>query len=189
MFLEYWFNTFSWTLCKFKIYAGIVNNDRQADSDFWIRHKNSSWFLWAGFICSMGLIKLEVLDRFYLFVVTSLKVLKTNLILLYVIWRIQNYFNVSILGCTSFVPYIFPITLSLLLMDRAANVDAVCRLKHGAAWDRYSRKVKYRLIPYVYWWKLQPNREFLSHLFHSSVIFLLYLFAQLKFLLCVNIPT
>lgn len=46
--------------------------------------------------------------------------------------------------------YCYPILLTLLLLARAAEMESLCQKKHGSAWERYCREVKYKLIPYVY---------------------------------------
>lgn len=53
-------------------------------------------------------------------------------------------------GCGSALPYFYPVYFLALLVHRAARDDALCRVKHGQAWDRYCREVPARIIPYVY---------------------------------------
>jgi delta24(24(1))-sterol reductase len=53
-------------------------------------------------------------------------------------------------GFGSPVPYAYPIFLTLLLLHRERRDERSCRLKYGAAWDRYCDQVPYRLIPGIY---------------------------------------
>ncbi|CAF2973104.1 unnamed protein product [Rotaria sp. Silwood2] len=54
-------------------------------------------------------------------------------------------------GTISFVPYILPVSLCILLSQRAARDDQRCRKKYGEkTWGRYCKIAKFRMIPYVY---------------------------------------
>ena len=53
-------------------------------------------------------------------------------------------------GVQTIVPYFYPIYLSLLLIIRAKQEDWKCKQKYGSAWDKYTEKVKYRILPWVY---------------------------------------
>lgn len=53
-------------------------------------------------------------------------------------------------GFDSFVPYLLPLWLTGLLVHRARRDEARCRAKYGEAWERYSARVRFRLIPFVY---------------------------------------
>jgi len=72
--------------------------------------------------------------------------------------RHPNYFGDLLMGLSwslycgfgSVVPYFYPIYFLVLLVHRQLRDDSHCRQKHGAAWDRYCEKVKYKIIPYVY---------------------------------------
>jgi delta14-sterol reductase len=53
-------------------------------------------------------------------------------------------------GFTSFFPYLLPLSLTLLLTQRAARDDKKCRAKYGALWREYCARVRYRILPFVY---------------------------------------
>jgi len=54
-------------------------------------------------------------------------------------------------GTTSFVPYILPISLTILLSQRASRDDQRCRKKYGdKTWNRYCQIAKFRMIPFIY---------------------------------------
>ena len=61
-------------------------------------------------------------------------------------------------GFNHILPYFYPIYFLILLIHRERRDDAQCRQKYGACWDRYCERVRYRIIPYVYWavlpWKI-----------------------------------
>jgi delta14-sterol reductase len=46
--------------------------------------------------------------------------------------------------------WLYPAYYVGLLVSRQADDDKVCRAKYGALWDRYTAKVKYRIVPRVY---------------------------------------
>jgi delta14-sterol reductase len=46
--------------------------------------------------------------------------------------------------------WLYPAYYIGLLFTRQADDDKVCRAKYGELWDRYTRKVKYRIIPFIY---------------------------------------
>ncbi len=46
--------------------------------------------------------------------------------------------------------WLYPTYYVALLFTRQADDDKVCRAKYGELWDRYTTKVKYKIIPYVY---------------------------------------
>ncbi len=48
------------------------------------------------------------------------------------------------------VVWLYPAYYVGLLFTRQADDDKVCRAKYGKLWDRYTTKVKHRIIPYVY---------------------------------------
>ena len=50
----------------------------------------------------------------------------------------------------SFMPYFYFVFLTILLLDRAVRHDKLCAEKYGSAWDKYCKKVPYRIIPYIY---------------------------------------
>ncbi|XP_072031776.1 delta(14)-sterol reductase TM7SF2-like isoform X4 [Amphiura filiformis] len=53
-------------------------------------------------------------------------------------------------GFDSALPYFYPVFLTLFLLQREKDDSKACKAKYGAAWDRYCKKVPYRLIPYIY---------------------------------------
>ncbi|XP_005110968.1 delta(14)-sterol reductase TM7SF2 [Aplysia californica] len=55
--------------------------------------------------------------------------------------------------CTGFhhiIPYFYPLYFLVLLVHRERRDNEQCQQKHGAAWDRYCERVKYRIFPYIY---------------------------------------
>ncbi|CAF0843168.1 unnamed protein product [Adineta ricciae] len=54
-------------------------------------------------------------------------------------------------GTLSFVPYILPFSLLILLSQRASRDDQRCRKKYGdKTWNRYCSIAKFRMIPFIY---------------------------------------
>jgi delta14-sterol reductase len=53
-------------------------------------------------------------------------------------------------GVTSPLPYVLPLSLTLLLTQRAARDDKKCRAKYGALWTEYCGRVRYRIVPFLY---------------------------------------
>ncbi|NIS33672.1 MAG: ergosterol biosynthesis protein, partial [Actinobacteria bacterium] len=47
-------------------------------------------------------------------------------------------------------PYILPLTLIILLTQRAGRDDKRCRAKYGELWEQYCRKARFRIIPFLY---------------------------------------
>lgn len=47
-------------------------------------------------------------------------------------------------------PWLYPLYYVALLFPRQVDDDKRCALKYGKLWDEYLKKVKYRIIPYVY---------------------------------------
>ena len=47
-------------------------------------------------------------------------------------------------------PYVLPLTLIVLLSQRAARDDKKCRKKYGELWEAYRKRVPYRVVPGVY---------------------------------------
>lgn len=54
------------------------------------------------------------------------------------------------LFCWSAPPVIGIVLAILGLIGRTYRLESRCKLKYGAAWDRYCAKVKYALIPKIY---------------------------------------
>ena len=53
-------------------------------------------------------------------------------------------------GAVSIVPYLLPLSLLVLLTQRAARDDRKCRAKYGDLWREYCARVRYRIFPFVY---------------------------------------
>jgi Delta14-sterol reductase len=53
-------------------------------------------------------------------------------------------------GFQSWGPYLLPLSLTLLLVQRAARDDKKCRTKYGELWTEYCRRVRFRMLPFVY---------------------------------------
>lgn len=53
-------------------------------------------------------------------------------------------------GLQSPLPYILPLSLVILLGQRAARDDRRCRDKYGELWERYCEAVPYKMVPYLY---------------------------------------
>jgi len=54
-------------------------------------------------------------------------------------------------GTISFIPYILPLSLFILLSQRAYRDDQRCRKKYGdQLWNRYCQIAKFRMIPFIY---------------------------------------
>jgi len=53
-------------------------------------------------------------------------------------------------GFTSPYPYILPLTLIILLTQRAGRDDKRCREKYGELWEQYCQKARFRIIPFLY---------------------------------------
>lgn len=55
--------------------------------------------------------------------------------------------------CTGFgsvVPYLLPFWLTALLLHRAHRDERRCRDKYGALWEEYTRRVRFRIVPFLY---------------------------------------
>lgn len=53
-------------------------------------------------------------------------------------------------GMQSFVPYLLPAWLCVLLPHRAWRDEQRCRSKYGELWEQYTRRARFRMIPFVY---------------------------------------
>ncbi|MFW6049542.1 MAG: hypothetical protein ACODAU_00120 [Myxococcota bacterium] len=53
-------------------------------------------------------------------------------------------------GLESPYPYLLPLSLTILLLQRAARDDKKCRSKYGDLWRRYCERVRFRMLPFVY---------------------------------------
>lgn len=65
--------------------------------------------------------------------------------------EILTYFTINAnCGTYSIVPYLVPISLILLLTQRAARDDNKCRKKYGELWTEYCQIAKFKMVPYIY---------------------------------------
>jgi Delta14-sterol reductase len=66
--------------------------------------------------------------------------------------EILVYFSIALCaGMISYVPYILPFSLSILLAQRAHRDDQRCRKKYGEQlWQKYCRTARFRMIPLIY---------------------------------------
>ncbi len=53
-------------------------------------------------------------------------------------------------GFVSWVPFLLPLWLTCLLLHRSVRDERRCRAKYGALWDRYTRKARFAMIPFVH---------------------------------------
>lgn len=53
-------------------------------------------------------------------------------------------------GFGSFVPYLLPLWMLLLLAHRAARDDKRCRAKYGPLWSAYCAHTRFRMFPFLY---------------------------------------
>lgn len=53
-------------------------------------------------------------------------------------------------GLSHALPYFYFVFLTLLLVDRANRDDKRCASKYTSSWGEYTKKVPYKMIPYVY---------------------------------------
>ncbi len=53
-------------------------------------------------------------------------------------------------GLASWVPYVLPAWLAGLLWHRSRRDDRRCRAKYGELWERYTQRVRYSMLPFVY---------------------------------------
>jgi Delta14-sterol reductase len=67
----------------------------------------------------------------------------TGELLMYLAWTL-------LAGFQSWVPYLLPLWLLGLLVQRAARDDRRCRAKYGALWEEYCRHARFRMFPFVY---------------------------------------
>ncbi len=65
--------------------------------------------------------------------------------------EIMVYWSFTLLaGDASVVPYLLPSWLIALLVHRAWRDDRRCRAKYGELWERYCRRARFRMIPFLY---------------------------------------
>lgn len=53
-------------------------------------------------------------------------------------------------GLSHWQPFLLPLSLFLLLTQRAGRDDKKCRRKYGPLWEEYCHRAKFRMIPFVY---------------------------------------
>ena len=53
-------------------------------------------------------------------------------------------------GFASWVPYLLPAWLAGLLWHRSRRDEHRCRAKYGELWERYTQRVRYSMLPFVY---------------------------------------
>jgi delta14-sterol reductase len=53
-------------------------------------------------------------------------------------------------GFHTFIPYLLPLWMLVLLAHRAYRDDRRCRAKYGAAWHAYCAHTHFRMFPFVY---------------------------------------
>jgi delta14-sterol reductase len=53
-------------------------------------------------------------------------------------------------GVGSVVPYLLPLWLVALLLHRAHRDERRCRDKYGELWAEYTRRVRFRIVPFLY---------------------------------------
>ncbi|NXS93631.1 LBR protein, partial [Jacana jacana] len=53
-------------------------------------------------------------------------------------------------GFNHILPYFYVIYFICLLVHREARDEHHCKQKYGLAWERYCRRVPYRIVPYIY---------------------------------------
>ncbi|XP_062870099.1 delta(14)-sterol reductase TM7SF2 [Trichomycterus rosablanca] len=53
-------------------------------------------------------------------------------------------------GFSHILPYFYVLYFGVLLVHREARDEHQCRMKYGAAWQKYCSRVPYRIVPYVY---------------------------------------
>ncbi|MCH9680603.1 MAG: hypothetical protein K0V04_04145 [Deltaproteobacteria bacterium] len=72
--------------------------------------------------------------------------------------RKMNYLGDILMACAwclacgfgSVVPYFYVLYFVPLLLDRERRDYAMCSQKYGDDWERYCKRVPYRIVPYVY---------------------------------------
>ncbi|KND04700.1 uncharacterized protein SPPG_08843 [Spizellomyces punctatus DAOM BR117] len=53
-------------------------------------------------------------------------------------------------GCSSPIPYFYCIYFAILLIHREIRDEHKCRNKYGEDWEEYCRRVKWRIVPYIW---------------------------------------
>lgn len=85
-----------------------------------------------------------------------------NALLVNGFWGLSRHINYSgeilmasgIILCTGYPgmiwPWLYPLYYVLLLIARQRDDDKRCALKYGALWKTYTKRVPYRIIPWIY---------------------------------------
>lgn len=53
-------------------------------------------------------------------------------------------------GFDSFYPYFYCVYLTILLVDRSMRDDSRCRSKYGKDWEKYTARVPYKIVPFIF---------------------------------------
>ena len=53
-------------------------------------------------------------------------------------------------GFQSWVPFLLPLWLALLLIHRSVRDEHRCRAKYGKLWERYKKQARFAMLPFVY---------------------------------------
>ena len=53
-------------------------------------------------------------------------------------------------GFASWIPFLLPAWLAGLLVHRCRRDERRCRAKYGELWERYTRRVRFAMLPYIY---------------------------------------
>lgn len=53
-------------------------------------------------------------------------------------------------GFVSWAPFLLPAWLAALLVQRSRRDERRCRAKYGELWERYTRRARFVMVPYVY---------------------------------------
>ncbi|HWB78307.1 MAG TPA: hypothetical protein VG755_25250 [Nannocystaceae bacterium] len=65
--------------------------------------------------------------------------------------EIMVYFSFALCtGWGSWVPYLLPMWLCVLLPHRAWRDEQRCRKKYGELWDAYTKRARFRMVPFLY---------------------------------------
>ena len=54
------------------------------------------------------------------------------------------------LGIAALGVWLYPLYYVALLFTRQVDDDKICKAKYGELWDKYTKKVKYRIIPFIW---------------------------------------
>ena len=70
-----------------------------------------------------------------------------------------NYLGEILMGCgvalaagypAIWMVWLYPAYYTALMFTREYDDRIVCKAKYGELWDQYTKKVKYRIIPFIY---------------------------------------